>query len=381
MITDYLCVCSGFMGIVIFFTLLIRFKNNRMVNVYLLVLVLFISIKFIVVGIQNNFILLHYTYQNLRDKYVFIIFIPCAYLYLKNLKKNEKYFNTYDLRHFVLPMIIIIYLTPLDNTIHDKTLLFTLILILIVFYSYQIFRLLKDKIWNIKSDFRLVNKQNKKIEEWSILIFILSTLISIRLLTTLHIQYTNTKPLNDNPFQIFNVLFFDIALIKIIISPELLYGIQSKNYHPKHVENLNHKLNYLWSEKNTKIIANGQDQILNQKIRDNILSYCVAIEKLFFTTKILRDSKITLNEISKKLEIPKSHLAFIFKYHCKVNYNEFKNIVRVYDSFELIENGFLKTNTLESLCTKVGFTSYNPFYRTFKEISGITPQIYSKNYM
>lgn len=381
MITNYLCICSGFMGIVIFFTLLIWFKNNRMANVYLLVLIFFISIKFIVVGLQNNYLLLHYFYYNSRNKYIYITFIPCAYLYLKNLKNNKKYFNTYDLIHFVSPMIIIVYLTLLDNTINDKTLLLTLIFILIVFYIYKIFGLLKDKIWNTKSDFRIVNEQNKKVEEWSILIFIISTLISIRLLATLHIQYINTKPLNDNPFLIFNVLFFDIALFKIIISPELLYGIQSKNYHPKPVENLNHKLNYLWSEKNTKIIANGQDQILDQKIRDNILSYCVAIEKLFFMTKILRDSKITLNEISKKLEIPKSHLAFIFKYHCKVNYNEFKNIVRVYDSFELIENGFLKRNTLESLCNKVGFTSYNPFYRTFKKISGITPQIYSKNYM
>jgi AraC-like DNA-binding protein len=380
MIIDYFCVCSGFLGIVIFFTLLIHFKKNRMVNIYLLFLIFFISIKFIFIGIEHNTILLQYVYQKLRDKYLFIIFIPCTYLYLQNLKKDIKYLNTYDLRHFIIPFICFFNLCCFDITI-NKTVLFSIIIILIIFYLHKIYSLFKDKIWNCKSDFKFINKQNKIIEEWAILILIINTLISIRFLITLHIEYLNTKTLNDNPFQIFSVLFFDIALIKIITSPELLFGIQSKNYHTYNIDNLNHKLKYLWSEKNTKIISNTQDEILNQNIRENIFSYCISIENLFISTKILRDSKITFDEISKKLNIPKSHLAFIFKYHCKVNYNEFKNIVRVYDSLELIENGFLKKNTLESLCIKVGFTSYNPFYRKFKEISGVTPQIYSKNYM
>jgi AraC-like DNA-binding protein len=179
----------------------------------------------------------------------------------------------------------------------------------------------------------------------------------------------------------FSVLFFDVALIKIIISPELLYGYKTRNKKTKNLDNLSNKLNDLWTQKPTVPITNSQDILLHEKINSSISSYCLAVEKLFFSTKILRDPKITLSEISKTLDIPKSHLTFIFKYYSKVNYSEFKKIVRVYDSFHLIETGFLKTNTLESLCTTVGFTSYNPFYITFKEVSGITPQMYSKDYM
>ena len=82
--------------------------------------------------------------------------------------------------------------------------------------------------------------------------------------------------------------------------------------------------------------------------------------------------------MSAKLEIPKSHLNFIFKYHSKVSFTEFKKIIRVYDSIELIDAHYLKANTLDSLASKVGFSSYNPFFTSFKEVTGITPQAYNK---
>jgi AraC-like DNA-binding protein len=45
---------------------------------------------------------------------------------------------------------------------------------------------------------------------------------------------------------------------------------------------------------------------------------------------------------------------------------------------QLIESDFLKINTLDALAMKVGFSSYNPFFTSFKEVTGSTPQAYSK---
>ena len=45
---------------------------------------------------------------------------------------------------------------------------------------------------------------------------------------------------------------------------------------------------------------------------------------------------------------------------------------------QLIENNFLKLNTLDSLAIKVGFSSYNPFFTSFKDVTGTTPQAYNK---
>jgi hypothetical protein len=46
------------------------------------------------------------------------------------------------------------------------------------------------------------------------------------------------------------------------------------------------------------------------------------------------------------------------------------------DALELIEQNFLTTNTFESLSKKVGFTSYNPFFTSFKDVVGKSPQEY-----
>jgi AraC-like DNA-binding protein len=381
MLAEFFYVCSGFMGLVTFFTMLLHFKTNKMLNVYLALLLLFISIKFILLGLENDFTILKALNKNLRYKYLFIFFVPCTHLYLSNLIKDKKCFTRNDRKHFVIPVLIILNFSFVDLKFYHKNILFTLIFTIVLFYFFQTFKLIKSQIWNKKSEFRLVNSQKKIIEEWSVFIFILSALISLRLISTLYIHCINPTSTNDNPFQMFSVLFFDVALIKIIISPELLYGYKTRNKKTKNLDNLSNKLNDLWTQKPTVPITNSQDKLLHEKINSSISSYCLAVEKLFFSTKILRDPKITLSEISKTLDIPKSHLTFIFKYYSKVNYSEFKKIVRVYDSFHLIETGFLKTNTLESLCTTVGFTSYNPFYITFKEVSGITPQMYSKDYM
>jgi hypothetical protein len=48
----------------------------------------------------------------------------------------------------------------------------------------------------------------------------------------------------------------------------------------------------------------------------------------------------------------------------------------IIDAVALIEEGYLKTNTLDSLSKKVGFNTYNSFYVGFKEIMSKTPQNY-----
>jgi hypothetical protein len=48
-------------------------------------------------------------------------------------------------------------------------------------------------------------------------------------------------------------------------------------------------------------------------------------------------------------------------------------------SLKLIDDDFLITNTLEVLSKKVGFLTYNTFFISFKDITGIKPIEYSKN--
>jgi methylphosphotriester-DNA--protein-cysteine methyltransferase len=56
-------------------------------------------------------------------------------------------------------------------------------------------------------------------------------------------------------------------------------------------------------------------------------------------------------------------------------------MIKIHDALQLIETGYLKLNTLEGLAIKVGFASYNPFFTSFKEITGTTPQAYNKEFL
>jgi AraC-like DNA-binding protein len=85
---------------------------------------------------------------------------------------------------------------------------------------------------------------------------------------------------------------------------------------------------------------------------------------------------MTINELALKTKIPISHLSFIFKYHSDISFSSYRKMARILDAVSLIEEGFLKTNTLDALSEKVGFNTYNSFYIGFKEITSKTPQNY-----
>jgi AraC-like DNA-binding protein len=87
---------------------------------------------------------------------------------------------------------------------------------------------------------------------------------------------------------------------------------------------------------------------------------------------------LSVDEIAAHLKIPNSHVNFVFKYHCRETFSDFKKIVRVHDAIKLLDNGYLKTNTVESLSAEVGFVTYNTFHVAFKSIMGTTTQEYIK---
>ena len=83
-----------------------------------------------------------------------------------------------------------------------------------------------------------------------------------------------------------------------------------------------------------------------------------------------------MKDLALVLNIPSSHLKFIFKYHSKLSFSDFKKISRIQNSIKLINNNYLVVNTLESLSRKVGFSSYNPFFSCFKDVVGKSPHEY-----
>jgi AraC-like DNA-binding protein len=93
---------------------------------------------------------------------------------------------------------------------------------------------------------------------------------------------------------------------------------------------------------------------------------------------IFRNPKASFTDVANKLGVPTSHVVYLFKYHSTITFSEFRMLSRINDSLTLIEEGYLKTNTLESLAYKTGFASYNPFFSAFKKVTTHSPQDYLK---
>jgi AraC-like DNA-binding protein len=88
---------------------------------------------------------------------------------------------------------------------------------------------------------------------------------------------------------------------------------------------------------------------------------------------------MSISKLASEIGEPISHLVYLFKYHCTVNFTEYKTIHKIDYAKELINEGFLAVNTMETLAYEVGFASYNPFFMAFKKYTNQSPNEYYRN--
>jgi AraC-like DNA-binding protein len=169
-----------------------------------------------------------------------------------------------------------------------------------------------------------------------------------------------------------------VIFAKILTTPEILYGYSYLAKKSREINSISKTISN-WNLVSKIEINNIQDQQLKEKIDTKIEKYIHDIETNLLQDNYFRNPDFALKEFAIVLNIPKSHLKYLFKYHSKVSFSDFKKITRIQDAILLIDQKFLSTNTLESLSREVGFTSYNPFFTSFKDVVGKSPQDYLAN--
>lgn len=379
MLVYFFYLFVGLLGLVTTSIIFIQYKSNRTINLYLILLFSIISIRFILESI-------FYFYKNLIPNFsyfpFFAIIIPLFHLYIKNIIANSKQYKYRELWHLAFPLIL-----GFGNLLNNHYLFlgkYSIVILNLIFVSYAFiylvvgFLLLKKNVWNRNSKIQIIDVQNNLLRKWTLFLFMIYLAISLRLMLTLFFDLINSSfSAGKNQLWISGILWI-IIFIKILITPEILFGYNALYKKISDQKKSLILIDEIWviTEKNK--INNQQHCLLKGQIYPKLTKYLKDIEYLVLTEKCFRKPEISATEIAKKLEIPKSHLKFVFKYHSKVSFSEFKKIIKTYDALQLIDSGYLKTNTLEALALKVGFSSYNPFFTSFKEITGTSPQIYNK---
>lgn len=379
MLVQFFYIMIGLIGLITAIIIITQHKNNWIINVYLIISLLLISIRFLLDP-------LFYFYENLKPSFSYTPFlsliIPVIYLYFENITNNAKKQKKLKLLHFVFPVLLGV-INLLNNYYgflgsYSLTLLNVVFAIYYLIYLISSYRLLKENVWNRKSQIIFINQQNNLLRKWTIFLFGIFVLLSFRLLATLLFDLIYDDYSGGQNFQWISGVIFLILFIKILITPEILFGYNALYKKINEQKKLDLSLNEIWILTEKINIKNQQDEILKVKIYNDLIKNLKNIERLAFEEKSFRRQKTSATEFAKNLGIPKSHVNFIFKYHCKITFTEFKNIIKIYDALQLIETGFLKLNTLDALAIKVGFSSYNPFFTSFKDVTGSTPQAYNK---
>lgn len=382
---NLLFLITGIIGFITLLLILVNHKSNLMMNIYIVILFTLISTRYFFEGI--NYFILNKSFETNYFKYsnLALLVFPLCYLYFKNLSTTFFRFNSKDLLHFIFPISFFLITANYNNSYYPllriKSAFYILFFVFAVSYTFLCYRVLKANIWTKKNEMILMKNQNKLIKSWTSFLFIAVTLISLRLIISIFFDMYYNETLKGKSYLWISSILWLAIFMKILISPEILHGYTSLYKKINENRNNNLVLAEVWTLSAISTSNNTQHQALKEKIEKNLVNYIEKIERISFQYELFRNPKMTITDLANEINIPKSHLSYLFKYHSNLSFSEYKNLIRIHDSIKHIEENYLEENTLNSLSLKVGFTSYNPFYMSFKEISGVSPQVYNNNFI
>ncbi|MBP5994395.1 MAG: helix-turn-helix transcriptional regulator [Crocinitomicaceae bacterium] len=373
---DLTFILNGALGIICTILILISIKSNRNVNIYLAIMTLGAAIRFI----SRGYLELTDQVQYIADfsksiAFVFSFAFPC--LYFKHLVFPKLRFEYKSLLHFILPTILIVEnnLHLIENLIEvelNGVITFLLVAQAIYYFTF-VYLLLHKHIWKKPGQLEMETEQTIILKKWTIVLFITFTIMLVRLLSALFFMQ-NKEYISDNYFVWINSAAWFVVFMMILTSPSILNGYISEISKVANAVEFQTKQTSNWRTKPTAEISNAQDLQLSIKLNLRLEEYFVKIDEHIEKENNFLDPGFTIEDLANKLMMPKSHLNFLFKYHSETSFSDFKKVVRIKKALELIEAGYLKTNTFESLSIKVGFSTYNTFYTSFKEVTGLAPQ-------
>ena len=382
MTANIIILLSAFLGYIVIFLAFNNYRNNRILNSFLLFIFLISSTLLMTTAIADI-----YNIGDLKAFYVesniyTTLFVPCFYLYFKYLTRDRQHFLFKDFFHIIFLFLAILEreFLLIDTLLGCKLNYFfsQFFAIYIIVYNIKIFQLLNQNVWNKKAILGAIKTQNKLIKKWTILLFFALIIISLRFFILYYKQFLFFEPVVINhPVEYLWVtaLVWIVLFIIILSNPAILYGYSylqtelSKNTYDS-ISN-----NY-WNINSKIQINNNQDQLLKEKISSKIEPYLSELNTLLYQNSYFTDPQFSIKDLAQVLNIPNSHLQYIFKYHSKLSFSDYKKISRIQNSLELINNNYLATNTMESLSKAVGFSSYNPFFTCFKDVVGKSPHQY-----
>lgn len=372
MITHILFLITGLIGLVVVLIMIASYRSNQLFNIYLMLIFSMVSVRFL---IHATFGLQWQLYVKASDNpALFLGIIPCFYLYYKNLV-NERASNSFnDLKHF-LPIVLFYVIHQSSSFNTYSWYMYADFAFITLFVSYYLCRslvFLRNSLW-LNTSIKLSTKHYQLLKNWTIYLFLFMIIGALIFIITIYKELV-VGQLYGGSMPYFLIVSWLLIFAKILISPEILFGLPRLNKQELLSDNIT-MLSDNWLI-NTSSQISVRDEKVAATLKEHIFSYAKNIDQICKDKQVFRDEGFKIKSLSKLLKVPESHLIYIFKYHSTLTFLEYRNYSRIEDAIHLITKNYLKMNTFESLALKVGFSSYNPFFTSFKKVTNLTPKEY-----
>lgn len=111
------------------------------------------------------------------------------------------------------------------------------------------------------------------------------------------------------------------------------------------------------------------------KITDHMNTFV----NLMQNDKLYKDATITVNDVAKRMGIPRQHLSEVLNVHMKSSFQDYINKCRAEAFVTCLKDRKYDHYTMIGIANEVGFKSKSSFYTAFKKVYGVTPSEFKKS--
>ena len=356
MLVNLIFASNIFLGSLLLFIMLLSGKTNIRVNIYLILIIIQqISIRAFIFYISYNDLELA-----LLDNYPAIFslsLVPCVFLYARTLLTKKINFKI-DVIHFILPTVFVLISSLVYEASHHQNSFFTFSLV--GFYLFLTYAEMKNYNKN-------THVKDKIVKQW---VYVLLGAITFNYLLGIMLSAhygLNSREWLFNFYVIGSVVWF-LIFCYIFLNPIILYGriiLLKSLIHKESDSNM-------WKFSPIKTV-DEKHLYIETSIAEKYSDIIYKIITLQGNDQLIKEHNFTVDFLSSKLEIPKSHLNYLFTYHCDYRGNDYINLIKVLKSKRLIDSGYLNDKTIEALAEECNFNSRITFFKNFKNYTGFSP--------
>lgn len=295
---------------------------------------------------------------------------PFYYFYSKSLIIENYTFKAKELLHFTPVVLFFIFsllsLAPEESmflSFHNLNIFSAIVYnSQVLIYTVIMIILLRRHEINVKNYFSFSEDINLNWLKIFIVIYILTTTLDLTIFYSHNISLQIYYYLLMILF--FNFLgYFGIRQINIYINREIDANIEEE------LEAID-----IASPKDTIDTVEETSTLVETKKQELMRSIINLVEN----DKVYLNSKLTIFDISRQLNINKTYISNVINELTKENFNSFINRYRIKEAENMICSEAYQQYTFEAIAEKVGFNSKASFNSAFKKFNGRTPSAYKK---